>query len=629
MTTRRLARLLLTLLLFGALQTASAGSALAAPQDSLLGGNSEFPEGANIYKQRCAACHDAGTGRAPQKWVLNQQTPEFIHRALTEGSMRAQAGGLAAEGKRAVAEYLAARALGSATAASTLNMCRGARRRFDRSEPPIFAGWGLDAANSHSVSAETAGIDAANAGRLQLKWAFGFPGAARARSQVSLAGGAIFTGSHTGRVYALDRETGCVRWTFDAVGEVRTAVLISPWRAGDARARPLAWFGDAVGNMYAVEAFTGKPVWKIKADQHPAATITATPAMHDGTLYVPISSHEEAAAFGAGYVCCSFRGSLVALDAVSGTEKWRTWLVGEPRPNGTNAAGAQQIGPSGVPVWNTPAIDARRGQLTLGTGDNYSSPATELSDSVLALDLDSGRIKWRFTETRNDAWNAACTMKDLSKNCPDEDGPDFDIGAGTVLAKDTNGREVLVAGSKSGIAFGLDPDSGEELWRTRLGHGGVVGGINFGLAAASGRAYVPVSDAPDGKTYATPGGQGLYALDLVSGAKLWGEPVGNQTCAGRKDCNPGFGGSITATPDLVLAGADDAHLRIYAAASGKVLWDHDTLRDYATVNRVPARGGSIGGGAAPIAYKGMVIASSGYGFASKMPGNVLLVFEVK
>ena len=332
----------------------------------------------------------------------------------------------------------------------------------------------------------------------------------------------------------------------------------------------MAWFGDAVGSVYALEVFTGKLVWKIKADRHPAATITATPALHEGTLYVPISSFEEAAAFNPGYVCCGFRGSLVALDAMSGKEKWRTWLVDEPKPNGTNKAGAPQMGPSGVPVWNSPAIDATRDQLTIGTGDNYSTPATELSDSVLALDLATGRIKWRFTETARDAWNAACTMKDLSKNCPDEDGPDFDIGAGTVLAKDRAGRACCSPGSKSGVAFGLDPDSGKLLWQTRLGHGGVVGGINFGMAASNGRVYVPVSDAPDNKVYEHPAGQGLYALDLASGAKLWGEPVGNQTCAGRKDCNPGFGGSIVATPDLVFAGADDAHLRIYDAASGKV-----------------------------------------------------------
>ncbi len=615
--------------LLGLTLLAVALPARAAPQDSLLGGDGAFPEGAKVYREHCASCHDAATGRAPQKWVLQQMSAEAIHKALTEGAMRVQAQGIAPEGTASVAEYLANRKLGAATAAASVNPCKGPRARFDRREPPVFDGWGLDPASNHSMSTAQAGIDPQNAGRLRLKWAFGFPGAQRARSQATLAGGAIYVGSHTGRVYALDRETGCVRWTFDAAAEVRTAVLVQSWRAGDARTRPLAWFGDAVGNIYAVEAFTGRQVWKIKADQHPAATITATPALHKGTLYVPISSFEEAAAFNPGYVCCSFRGSLVAMDAMTGREKWRTWLVDEPRANGANKAGAPQMGPSGVPVWNTPAIDVARNQLTIGTGDNYSTPATELSDSVLALDLDSGRIKWRFTETQRDAWNAACTMPELSKNCPDEDGPDFDFGAGTVLGKTGNGREIVLAGSKSGVVFGLNPDDGKLLWQTRLGHGGVVGGINFGMAASAARLYVPVSDAPDNKAYAHPAGQGLYALNLATGAKVWGEPVGGATCEGRKDCNPGFGGSITATPDLVFAGADDAHLRVYDAADGKVLWDHDTLRDYATVNGVAARGGSIGGGAAPIAWKGLLIASSGYGYASKMPGNVLLVFSVK
>jgi polyvinyl alcohol dehydrogenase (cytochrome) len=601
----------------------------AAPQDSLLAGDGAFPEGAKIYRAHCAGCHDAAAGRAPQKWVLQQMSPEAIQHALTDGAMRVQSYGMTPEAKAAVAEHLANRKLGSATAAATVNPCRGLRARFDRNEPPVFDGWGLAPGNTHSISSATAGITPTNAGHLRLKWAFGFPGAQRARSQATLAGGAIFVGSHTGRVYALDRETGCVRWTFDATAEVRTAVIVQGWRAGNAKARPLAWFGDAVGNMYAVEAFTGRPVWKVKADRHPAATITGTPALYNGTLYVPISSFEEAAAFNPGYTCCSFRGSLVAMDAATGREKWRTWLVGEPKPTGANKAGVQQMGPSGVPVWNTPAIDPKRNQLTIGTGDNYSAPDTPLHDSVLALDLATGRVKWRFSETESDTWNAACTMPDLSKNCPDEGGPDFDFGAGTILGKTGNGQDIVLAGSKSGTAFGLAPDTGKLLWRTRLGHGGVVGGINFGMATAAARLFVPVSDAPDAKTYALPGGQGIYGLDLATGAKLWGEPVGNATCQGRKDCNPGFGGAISATPGLVFAGADDGHLRVFASADGKVLWDHDTFRDYTTVNGVPAHGGSIGGGAAPIAYRGLLIASSGYGYASKMPGNVLLVFTVK
>ena len=626
-----LVALLLAIWLIGLAILPPRVAAAPAPQTAALAGASEtgpFAAGAKVYRQRCASCHDSGVNRAPQKFVLQQMTPEAIHGAVTSGVMRVQAAGLSPEDTAMVAQFLANRTLGQTKAVTPVAPCRGARARFDPGEPPVFSGWGLDAVNTHSVSIAMAGIERNNVSRLKLKWAFGFEGATRARSQPALAGGAIFTGSSNGKVYAVDRETGCVRWTFDTAGEVRTTVLITPWQAGDRRARPLAMFGDSRANVYAVEAFTGKLVWQAKADVHPAATLTASPALYGGTLYVPISSSEEGSAGYPNYACCTFRGSVVALGAATGKEKWRSWLTGVPAQTGVTEAGVAKYGPSGVAVWNTPAIDAKRNQLTIGTGDNYTQPDTEYVDSVLALDLDTGRVKWRFQPVASDAWNAACVMRELSKNCPEGDGPDFDIGAGTVLAKDAAGREVLLAGAKSGIAYGIDPDTGRMLWETRLGHGGVVGGINFAMAAGDGRAFVPVSDMPDGRNYDIPSGAGVHALDLANGAKLWSAPSGD-SCAGRENCDHGFGGSITVTPDLILAGADDAHLRIFDAASGKVLWDEDTYRDFATVNRVPAHGGSIGGGAAPIAYRGTLIVESGYGFAGKMPGNVLLVYRVK
>ena len=203
----------------------------------------QFVTGATIYKQRCASCHDDGLGRAPQLFVLQQMTPGAIHNSLTSGAMRAQAAGLSAQDKADVAQYLADRKLGTART-SRIALCRAPRARFDRGEPPVFAGWGLDPSNSHAIPTALAGIDRRNIGRLKLKWAFGFEGATRARSQPSLAGGAIYVGSSNGRVYALDRQTGCVRWAFDAVAEVRTMVLVQPWQAGDHRARPLCCFHD-------------------------------------------------------------------------------------------------------------------------------------------------------------------------------------------------------------------------------------------------------------------------------------------------------------------------------------------------------------------------------------------------
>jgi polyvinyl alcohol dehydrogenase (cytochrome) len=492
----------------------------------------------------------------------------------------------------------------------------------------VFSGWGLDPAATHAIPTATAGLTRANVGKLKLKWAYGFADSTRLRSQPALAGGAILIGAHDGSVRALDRATGCERWRFAADAEVRTGIVVSPWRKGDARARPLAWFGDVTGNVYAIDAATGAPVWKIAADPHPAATITGTPTLDGTTLYVPVSSLEEASAYTKGYACCTFRGSVVALDARTGRQRWRTYLVDAAKPQPARPDGVERLGPSGVAVWNSPSIDARRGQLIVATGDNYSLPDTAMSDSVVALDLKTGRIRWHYQATPGDAWNVACIVPGHA-NCPVADSPDFDFGAGTLLARGANGREYVLAGQKSGWAYALDPATGKLAWKTRVGAGGAAGGIHFAIAADSGRLYVPVSDRTGSPDPAFPARPGLYALDIATGAFAWKAPSANVCPPGARACTPGYGGAVAATPELVLAGADDGHLRIYDATSGAVLWDTDTTRQWSTVNGIAASGGAISGGVGPIAYRGQLIVPSGYGFASKMPGNVLLVFEVE
>ena len=213
----------------------------------------EATAGAQVYRDQCAGCHDAGVGRAPQRHNLDSLTPEAIRAALTSGAMRQQGMALTSAQKGEVAEYLSGRKLGAATAAATLNMCRGAARRFDLAEPPAFTGWGLDPASTHAIPPQVSGLTKASAAKLKLKWAFGFPNSSRARSHPALAGGAILVGNQNGSVYALDRASGCVRWAFAAQAEVRTGIVVSPWRAGDRAARPLVHFGDFMGNVYAVE----------------------------------------------------------------------------------------------------------------------------------------------------------------------------------------------------------------------------------------------------------------------------------------------------------------------------------------------------------------------------------------
>ncbi|MCB2048263.1 MAG: PQQ-binding-like beta-propeller repeat protein [Novosphingobium sp.] len=580
--------------------------------------------GQKVFQQTCAGCHNASGGRAPQPSVLRAMRPDVIYKALTQGVMKPVASSLSDAERIAVSEYLAERKMVSAKDVAPPFMCPAKHARFDRMAPPTYAGWGFDLANSHAVSAKAAGLTRADLGKLKLKWAYGFADSNRARSQPSLAAGAIFMGSHNGHILALDRETGCERWRYEAKAEVRTAVVIEPWQRGDSKADPLAFFGDLAGNVYAVRAFTGEPVWTVRGDTHNVAIITGTPALYDGTLFVPISSMEENSAADPNYPCCTFRGSVVALDARTGKEKWRTWLVGEPQQR-KDESGKTEHGPSGVAVWNTPAVDPRRGLIYFATGDNYTQPATELSDAVIALDMKTGAIRWSHQAIEGDAWNVGCFIS--SDNCPDDAGPDFDFGAGVILTRTRGGRDVVLAGQKAGITYAFDADSGEQVWKRRVGRGGLAGGVLFGIASQNGRLYAPVSDFGEIADKTHPAMPGLNAVDVTSGDLLWSAPMANVCRPDQVACLPGISSPPTATPGFVLAGADDGHLRAYAPDSGEVLLDLDLTTPFATVNGVEAKGGAMSGGAAPIVDGGQIIVASGYGHAMKMAGNVLLVYE--
>jgi polyvinyl alcohol dehydrogenase (cytochrome) len=586
-----------------------------------------FAAGEAIYREHCASCHENPGSHAPAPSTFTMLAPEIILRALTTGPMQAQGVALSGEQRALVAQYLSKRALGSVETLSAASACKGMAAQFDWSKPPTFPGWGLDAGNTHSIPTALAGIGRSNVQRLRLKWAFAFPNAINAHSQPALAGGAIYVGGNDGTLYALDRETGCVRWTFATSAAVRTGVVVSPWQAGKRTVAPLVYFGDVLGNAYALDAVTGRLKWKRSVDPHPTRTITGTPALHGGVLYVPVSSLEEPAAMQASYACCTFRGSLVALDGRTGAVKWQRYLVEKvPARIGTSSAGTPIMGPSGVGSWSTPVIDDARGLIYLTTGDNYSEPNTRLSDAVVALDKATGRVRWASQVTPGDIWNASCMTK--TANCPEGSGPDHDFGSAPILVRGRDGKSYLLAGQKSGEAYALDPATGRVIWKRKVGRGGVFGGIHFGVAAGNGLFYIPVSDFPDGVNPDAEARPGLYALDVATGAPKWSAPA-PRICGTTPFCSPGYSAAITVTPELVFAGSTDGHLRVFDALDGKVLWDQDTNVPYPTVNGVTGHGGSISAGAAPLAADGQLIVNSGYGFLSKMPGNVLLVFDTK
>ena len=603
----------------------SKGAGEAAPRFDQRTTAAAHP-GAPLFSQHCASCHLGQVAKAPHKMFLQMMAPHAIFASLDVGIMRAHAEKLSAAQKQQVATYLGGdHPLSTARAPQ----CTGGAARFDLARRPAVSGWGITPENTRHIAAPDAGLTAADLPGLELKWAFAFPNAQRARSQPALAFGAVYVGSQDGTVYALDEATGCVRWTFRAPAEVRTAIVVDPSGA----ATPLVYFGDLLARVYAVEALTGRLVWSHKADDHPNATITAAPVLHEGTLYVPVSSLEVTSAADPAYECCSFRGSVVALDARAGTPRWKGWTIPKPPSEvARTRVGTRVLAPSGAPVWNSPAIDAKRGLLYVGTGENYSSPANDTSDALLAFRLADGAMVWHAQKTANDAWNVACMLPD-NPNCPPENGPDVDFGSSVIVLRgDEGSRELLLAGQKSGMVYGVDPDRrGKIVWSARVGRGGIQGGVHFGMATDGERLYVPISDMKDehdGRVHAEPSRAGIYALDPRTGRTLWGTPA-DDVCAGRQFCDSGISAAITSIPGAVLAGHMDGRLRAYDARSGKVVWDVDTTREWKTVSGEVARGGSFGGGAGPMVAGGKVFAVSGYGLYFHMPGNVMLVFGKK
>jgi polyvinyl alcohol dehydrogenase (cytochrome) len=602
------------------------GAGDAAPRFDQKTTASEHP-GAPLFAQYCASCHLGQVAKAPHKMFLQMMAPDAIYAALDTGIMRSHAGKMNAIERQQVATYL-----GGDHPLSTLRapQCTGPAASFDVDRRPTASGWGITPENTRHIGAGDAQLAAADLSRLELKWAFAFPNAQRARSQPAVAYGAVYVGSQDGTVYALDEETGCVRWTFRASAEVRTAVIVeSPAAAKQHAGPPLVYFGDLLARVYAVEAFTGALRWTYKADDHPNATITGAPALHAGTLYVPVSSLEVTSAADPAYECCTFRGAVVALDALDGGLRWKAHTIPtEPRESGRTRVGTRILAPSGAPIWNSPAIDDRRGVLYVGTGENYSSPANDTSDALIAFRLADGAMVWHAQKTANDAWNVACMLPD-NPNCPKENGPDVDFGASTMLLRDAQAGDLLLAGQKSGWVYGVDPDAqGKIVWSRRVGRGGIQGGVHFGMASDGERLFVPISDMVDehdGRKHTEPSRAGIYALDPRSGTPLWGSPA-NDVCNGRAFCDPGISAAVTSIPGAVLAGHMDGRLRAYDSASGKVLWEVDTTQEWKTVSGEVARGGSFGGGAGPMVVHGKVFAASGYGLYFHMPGNVLLVF---
>jgi polyvinyl alcohol dehydrogenase (cytochrome) len=599
--------------------------ALCALLASVITVQGQAPSGEAIYKQRCAACHDQPGSRIPPRASLEKLPALRILRAMNAGVMMTVAYPLRREEREAVASYLGTP--GPEPGPKPEVFCK--ERAVSLSQTPKFAwnGWSPTLDNARFQSADAARLSVSQVRKLKLKWAFGLDGDISAYSQPTVIDGHVFMGSAAGVVYALRSDSGCVEWTYQAGAPVREAVATAPLDKNHA-----VLFGDLTGTFYALEAETGRLLWKKRIEEHEAALLTGSPTVYAGNVYIGVASWEETRAINPAYPCCSFRGSVIALRVRDGSEVWKTYTITDlPRTTGKTSTGTIRQGPSGAGVWSAPTIDQKRGRLYITTGDNYSAPATTTSDAVLGLDLGTGRMLWSRQVTPGDVFNSGCVAGVNGPNCPEEGtrGPDYDFGSSSILVKTPAGRDLLIAGQKSGVVYALDPDrKGEIVWTQRVAKGGTIGGVQWGMASDGQNVYAAASDAyfftKDGfRVLAPDRGGGLTALRVAEGGKAW--YAAPQSCGSRPGCSPAQSAALTAIPGVVFSGAMDGHMRAYASEDGKVLWDFDTRRDFTTVNGVAAKGGAIDG-PGPVVVNGMLFMNSGYGRFGGAPGNVLLAF---
>jgi polyvinyl alcohol dehydrogenase (cytochrome) len=615
------------LILLAASLTAVYGQ--TAPVDAL---------GKQVYDRKCAVCHDHPQERIPPRDSLAASKREAIVEALTTGVMQTQGKSLSPAEIGAVAGYLTA-SPASVTqpklpeADLRANLC-------SQSAPPLTleGAWsGFSPGSSNTRYQPSPGMRVEDIPRLKPKWVFAYPGGS-SNGPPSIVGGRVFIGTVVGSVMSLDAKTGCTYWATPKADQVRTPIAIARVSAGSS-SWAVAFYADRKAVVHAVSADTGEPIWRTKVDDHAFATISGALNIHDNRVYVPVTSGEGAMGPRADYSCCTFRGSMVALDAGTGKLLWKTYTIEEtPRPFKLNRAGTQMYGPAGVGIWTPPTVDPVRKAVYSATAESKTAMSVDTADAIMAFDWETGKRLWHTQATAGDNWIQGCEGASIGANCPDPLGPDADFSAPPMLLSLPNGRRALVAGQKSGWITAVDPDTtGKILWRTNLAkdvpvpRGQILrdraqAGVVFGMASDGERIYAAVAD-PEKKPGHIP--LGIFALSPINGAIVWqsrGEPV--PSCAwGPKGCAGAQRTAVTAMPGVVFAGSSNGHMRAYSAATGKVLWDFDTAHSWPAVNGVSAQGGSIEGIATAIA-EGRLLVMSGFATFGGGRGNALVAFTI-
>lgn len=615
--------------------------------------------GQAVWEGRCKSCHEGAVERAPSKADLAQRPRADIEKALTSGIMAPMAAGLSAADIKAVAAYAGRPEAAPAQAAAPaprrdVEMPQvaiktgqvGTLPRCTAPNPPIkptagdWASTGID--DPASRFQRKPGLAAADVPKLKVKWAFAMTGG----GQPVVVGDWLWVTNRSGHFYALDAKSGCVRWVVDDLVARTTPMIV---RSSIAPSGWATFVGQSDRFVRAFDAQTGKQLWRsARIEDHTSSVLTGSPVVMGDKLIVPISSIEEATAMSKAYACCTFRGSLAALDLKTGKLLWKTPTISEPRRKIREKADGQEVaGPAGAAIWSAPSLDRKRGLTYVVTGDSYTDVDTIGADAVMAMEVATGKIRWQHQVTEKDNFVMGCGARSESGNCPTPMGPDYDFGATPVLFTLKNGKQVLVAGQKSGIVYGFEPDTGKLLWKTQVGNGSALGGVEWGIGMDDERVYVPISDLGllfgemRGQQLAStrnPAKPGLYALDPATGKILWEAPAPKAPCVYAADkgkpsaCARAQSAAPAIMPGVVFEGALDGWFRAYDSKTGKIIWEHSTTaQTYDTLNGIKGQPGGGIDGMGPTIANGMVYVMSGNNGAARVGSNgvnVLLAYSV-
>ncbi|HJO10806.1 MAG TPA: PQQ-binding-like beta-propeller repeat protein [Gammaproteobacteria bacterium] len=509
----------------------------------------------------------------------------------------------------------------------TDTMCATGNRLVNLEQSPSFTFTQSDGNNPRHLNATQAGLSTEDLSNLELAWAVAFPGTSGLRAAPVIIGSTIFySATDSGRVFALDTNSGCAKWVYEAESRLRSSLAYS--EIDDLR---VLVFSDSGGMVHAIDAKTGEPIWIVNGQaSNNQGMLTGTPVIHEDKIIVPVSGSGVITGGNPNYECCENHGAVTALNVHTGEKLWEYHTMPAAEYTGqVSSTGVKQRGPSGAPIWTTPTIDAERSQVYVTTGENTSHPTTNTSDAIIALDIETGEANWVFQALENDMWNFGCSAR--GPNCiilDDTNSVDFDFGGPAILVG-TDEKDLLVAGQKSGDLWALDPETGELVWNQRVGEGTALGGNHWGIATDSERAFMTINDPRGMNGNSRPG---IYSYFVGTGEPSWFyevQPECNDQRSERiRRCESLYGFSATplSVDGAVITGGLDGRLFVFNSDSGELIFQYDTAKDYETVNGVEGYGGSIDSHSIA-AGSGMVFVGSGYGQFRQVPGNVLLAFK--